>query len=219
MVRISLLRILLVIPFAGMPSFVAAQQPQTYKSADGRLHAKIAPVSRSCPEHLLVIFGRNGALLYRKDFSSSDCEHGDVIVRGEWSPDSEFFVLNVESIGGHKTGHSPVLFYSRHENKLYRLENYVGFIVAQDFTLEAPHIVRSEKQTSVGELEGVPIKVDLLRINGRSRPTPRFSRRPTITHKPKGATQRWKEVRSGGSASSGRWGSVPLFLSVKIRCN
>jgi len=60
--------------------------------------------------------------------SNSCCEHGDIIVRGEWSPDSQFFVFNVESAGGHQPGHRPVFFYSRSENKLYRLENYIGYI-------------------------------------------------------------------------------------------
>ena len=146
------------------PSLVRAQQPESYKSPDGILRVVITTVSKSCPEDRLVIRNHNGALFYRKDFSSSDCEHGDNIVRGEWSPDSQFFVFNVESTGGHQPGHRPVFFYSRSENKLYRLENYIGYIVAQDFTLEAPHIIKTEKQKIIGEMEGVPIKVDLSQI-------------------------------------------------------
>jgi hypothetical protein len=63
-----------------------------------------------------------------------------------------------------KPGHRPVFFYSRSENKLYRLENYIGYIVAQDFILEAPHIIKTEKQKIPGEMEGVPIKVNLSQI-------------------------------------------------------
>jgi hypothetical protein len=124
-------------------------------------------VSRSCPEDRLAIFRRNDALIFRKDFLSSDCEHGDVILRGEWSADSQFFVFNVESTGGHQPGHRPVFFYSRRENKLYRLENYVGYIVAQDFTLEGPHIIHTEKQKTIGRPEGVTINVDLSEIMRR----------------------------------------------------
>ena len=178
-----LLHIMCVALFGVAPGFVTAQGLQSYKSPDGGLRVVITPVSKSCPEDRLVIRKRNGALFYRKDFSSSDCEHGDNIVRGEWSPDSQFFVFNVESTGGHQPGHRPVFFYSRNENKLYRLENYIGYIVAQDFTLEAPHIIKTEKQKIIGGMEGVTIKVNLSQIfrrNGRDgepknsfNPTPR----------------------------------------------
>jgi hypothetical protein len=165
-----LLHILFVTFFGVAPSLVRAQRPQSYKSPDGTLRVAITPVSKSCPEDRLVIRNRHGALFYRKDFSSSDCEHGDGVVRGEWSSDSQFFVINVESTGGHQPGHRPVFFYSRSENKLYRLENHIGYIVARDFTLEAPHIIKTEKQKIMGGTEGVPIKVNLsqmLRRKGR----------------------------------------------------
>jgi hypothetical protein len=171
-----LLRILFVTLLGVAPGLVRGQQPQSYKSPDGILRVVITPVSKSCPEDRLLIRKRDGALFYRKDFSSSDCEHGFSIARGEWSPDSQFFVFNVESTGGHQPGHRPVYFYSRSENKLYRLENYVGYIVAQDFTLEAPHIIKTEKQKIPGEMEGVPIKVNLsqiLRRKGRDGETKR----------------------------------------------
>jgi hypothetical protein len=159
-----LLHILFVTFFGVAPNLVTAQQSQSYKSPDGVLRVVITPVSKSCPEDRLVIRKRDGALFYRKDFSSSDCEHGDSIVQGEWSPDSQFFVFNVESTGGHQPGHRPVFFYSRSRNKLYRLENYIGYIVAQGFTLEAPHIIKTEKQKIIGEMEGVPIKINLSQI-------------------------------------------------------
>jgi hypothetical protein len=118
-------------------------------------------VSKICAEARLAIFTVSGAVLYQRGFSSSDCEHGEVIVRGQWTADSRLFVFNVESTGGHQPGHKPVLFYSRRSNKLYRLENFIGYIAAQDFTLEAPHIIRIEKQKTAGEVAGVPISVDL----------------------------------------------------------
>jgi hypothetical protein len=159
-----LLQILSIALLGVAPGLVTAQQLQSYKSPDGILRGEITRVSKSCPEDRLVIRKRDGALIYRKHFSSSDCEHGDNIVRGEWSPDSQFFVFNVESTGGHQSGHRPVFFYSRNENKLYRLENYIGYIFAQDFTLEAPHFIKTGTQKIIGEMEGVPIKVNLSQI-------------------------------------------------------
>jgi hypothetical protein len=170
--RNMLLHILFLTFLCGMPSLVRAQQPHSYKSPDADFRVQIKPVRKSCLEDRLEIFRRTGALLYQKDFSSPDCAHGAVIVRGEWSPDSQFFVFNVESTGGHQPGHRPIFFYSRRENKLHRLENYTGYIVAQDFTLAAPHIIETEKRKSIGAVEGVPIKVNLsqmLRRRGRRR--------------------------------------------------
>jgi hypothetical protein len=142
---------------------------QQFKSPDGRLRAIITPVSKSCAENQITIFTAGGFLLYRKDFASSDCEHGDVIIRGQWTPDSSFFVFNVESTGGHQAGHRPVLFYSRRSNRLYRLETFIGYVVAADFTVEAPHVILTEKQKTVGDNEGVPIRVDLDRLLRRGR--------------------------------------------------
>jgi len=147
-----------------MPSRAQGQQVQTHLSPDRTLRVKTTPVSKACPEGRITILKPNGALLFRQSFSSSDCEHGSIIVRAEWTTDSQFFVFNVASTGGHQPGHRPVFFYSRRENKLYRLENFIGYIVAQDFTLEAPHIVGTEKQKSVGESEGIAIKINLRRI-------------------------------------------------------
>lgn len=126
-------------------------------------------MSRKCPESRLMILSRQGVLRYRKNFSSPDCEHGAAIVRGEWTPDSQFFVFNVESTGGHQPGHLPVYFYSQKRNKLYRLEDYIGYIVAQDFTIQAPHIIHTERQKWIGQqsFEEVPIQVNLSQIMKR----------------------------------------------------
>ena len=168
-VRSSCLQILLITSFCAVPVFVRTQHPQQIKSPDGSLRASITSLSKSCAENRLAIYTVSGALLYRKDFTSSDCEHGDVIMRGQWTADSRFFVFNVESTGGHQPGHKPVLFYSRRSNRLYRLENFIGYIVAQDFTLEAPHIIRTEKQKTVGESGGFPVRIDLDRLSRRRR--------------------------------------------------
>lgn len=145
-----------------IPSVVEAQQ--NYNSPDGTLRVRITSVSKSCAEDRLGIFSRTGALIYQKDFLSSDCEHGNTVVRGEWSSDSQFFIFNVESTGGHQPGHRPVYVYSRGKKKLYSLENYIGYLVAQDFTLEAPHTLKTEKQKTRGGFDGVPIEVNLSQI-------------------------------------------------------
>ncbi len=159
---------MLAVSVAFLPRIASAQHVGTYRSPDGTLLARYVPVNRGCPESRLSISG-HGSVLYRKDFASADCEHGSVIVRGEWTPDSRFFAFNIESTGGHQPGHKPVLFYSRVENKLYRLENFIGYIVAQDFTLKAPHTLQTEKQKVAGGAEGTRIEVDLSRVGSQMR--------------------------------------------------
>ncbi len=162
--RLRLLQLMLITCFIARPCRVPGQQVQTYPSPDRTLRVKTALMSKTCPESRIKIFKPGGALLFRKQFSSSDCEHGSRIVRAQWTADSQFFVFNVESTGGHQPGHKPVFFYSRRKNQLYRLERFIGYLVAQDFTLEAPHMVGTEKQKRVGESEGIPIKINLRRL-------------------------------------------------------
>src|SRR5260221_9023286 len=168
--RINSLCILLISSFVAMASLVRAEQPQNYKSPDDFFHVRITPAGKICPEARLAILNRAGAVLYRKDFSSSGCEHGYVIVRGEWSPDSKFFVFNVESTGGHQPGHLPVYFYSRRENKLYRLEDFIGYIVSRGFSFKTPHIIGTAKKKRPRRDERIPIKINFCPIVSQRHP-------------------------------------------------
>jgi hypothetical protein len=162
--KTMLLYTLLATSLPAKPGPAPTPQSKVYRSPDGALRVRVIAVSEKCPENRLAILKRNGALLYRKDFSSPDCEHGSGIVRGEWSADSQFFVFNVSLSGGHQPGHRPLYFYSRRKNRLYSLENDIGYIIAADFTLKDPHIVLTEKQKFVGGDVGVPVQVDLSRV-------------------------------------------------------
>jgi hypothetical protein len=117
----------LVVLFVSLSGIAHAQR--NYKSPDGALRVRITSVSKSCPEDRLTIFRRNGALLFRKDFSSSDCEHGEGVAHGKWTPDSQFFVFNTGFTGGHQPWHRFVYVYSRRKNRLYLLENYIGCVI------------------------------------------------------------------------------------------
>jgi len=146
-----------------------AKHVQWFRSPDGALRVSVRSVSQDCPETRLTISSTTKGIIYRKDFSSSDCEHGSSFIRGEWTPDSGFFVFSIESTGGHQPGHKPVLFYNRVESTLYRLEDFIGYIVAQDFSLKAPHNLQTEKQLSTGSADGIRIEVDLSRVGRRMR--------------------------------------------------
>jgi len=75
-------------------------------------------------------------LVLGKTSRPSDCERGDSIGRGEWSPDSQFFVFTVREYRWSSAGDLPVSSIAEAKQAL-RLENYIGYMLAQDFTLEA----------------------------------------------------------------------------------
>ena len=118
-------------------------------------------------ESRVEIRNMKGMVLATKDFKSPDGEHGRNVQKREWSPDSQFFVFNVESTGGHQPGHLPVNFYSRRDHKLYLLEHFVGYITSQDFALKAPDVLKTRSQKLPGASEDVPLAVSLSRIVGR----------------------------------------------------
>ena len=80
----------------------------------------------------------------KRSFASADGEHGLVIVRAAWSPDSGFFVFSGASSGGHQPWHSPIFVYSREANTFYELDKCLSGIavVDPDFDISSPHLLR-----------------------------------------------------------------------------
>ena len=126
---------------------VSSAQPrkarQEYRSPDGKLVATVIEVN-GVREFRVEIRASKGKLLLTEDFSSDDMDHGQVICKAAWTPDGEFFVFSMESSGGHSVMSRPTLFYSRKQNRLFNLEDTVGFITEPDFKLEAPDWIITE---------------------------------------------------------------------------
>jgi hypothetical protein len=136
---------------------------QFYRSPDGTVTVRISQLSAKCAESLVEVRSARGHLLLQKRYGSLDREHGIVVNRGVWTADSKFFVFNAQASGGHQPWHWPVYFYSRSVNSVRVLDNYIGPIVAPDFTIRRPHII----ETRVLEMQndpGKPITVDLMRL-------------------------------------------------------
>ncbi len=114
-------------------------------------------------ESLIEVRSAKGHSLLRKSYGSPDCEHGMSVNRGAWTPDSKFFVFNAQASGGHQPWHWPVYFYSRSANGVRVLDNYIGPIVAPDFTIKRPHIIGTRVLEIQNDL-GKPISVDLVRL-------------------------------------------------------
>ena len=120
-------------------------------------------------ESRVEIRDRSGKLLSVKDFSSSDSNHGGVVAKDDWTPDSQFFVFNVESSGGHQPWRSPVWFYSRRDQKFREISELLGGrpvleVSALPFEIIAPHSVRVTTWTRPGvdSKNEVTLVVDLI---------------------------------------------------------
>ena len=88
---------------------------------------------------------KSGKLLAKRDYSSSDGEHGYGVTKAAWTPDSQFFVYSLESSGGHSSWHSPVQFYSRKKNSFASLDDALNDAVMNpQFTVSAPDRVTVE---------------------------------------------------------------------------
>ena len=152
-------------------------------SPDGQVRAvliTLAPTTDYGGEESRVeIRDQTSKLLMVKDFSSSDSNHGGVIGDAEWTPDSQFFVFNVESSGGHQPWQSPVWFYSRIDRKLHEILDMLGGrpvlqLEPPPFQIIAPHSVRVTTWIRPGlEPENeVTLVVDLASPAPSASPTP-----------------------------------------------
>jgi hypothetical protein len=120
-----------------------------------------------------------GKLLSVKDFSSSDSNHGGLVVDTEWTADSKFFVFSLESSGGHQPWQSPVWFYSRSDRKFREIYDLLGGrpvlqLDAPPFQIVEPDSVKVTTWTrpGLGEKDNVTVVVNLAAPRPSAYPTP-----------------------------------------------
>ena len=141
---------------------------QVIVSPDGALRAIIIPVDRNAgfigSESRVEIRKSDRELLSAASYASSDGEHGLGVMKGQWTPDSQFFVYNTSSSGGHQPYHSPTFFYSRRSNRIRNIEELTHSMVLDQspFEIVAPHSVTVVCIAKYdGSLDGVMILANL----------------------------------------------------------
>src|SRR5262249_26370182 len=157
-------------------SLLTRTQSKQYFSLDRFLRAVIIPVGKKgyeSAESRVEIRGSSGKALRWKSFASQDGEHGMGVIHTEWTVDSQFFVFNTGSSGGHQPWHLATYFYSRGENKFYCLDDYIG-PVTSDFILEGRNSVKTTRLNfkANNEKEPVTVKLSKLLDHGQRRSTP-----------------------------------------------
>lgn len=139
---------------------IHAQVPDQYVSPDGKTVAIVETMAGpKANESNVGIFevsvaGTSSTPRRNQSFVSIDGEHGLIVVRSAWSPNSNYFVFSGKSSGGHQPWHSPLFVYSRRTNRLFKLDTCLPRIavVAPEFDLSSPHFARVTVDDFVGDV-------------------------------------------------------------------
>lgn len=144
-----------------------------YWSPDNALQAVIHPSPENAPqvqpEFILEVLTKANKTICTVAFTSKDLDHGSLLMKALWSPDSNYFVFSTFSSGGHSSWHYPTFCYARSKNAVFYLDELVGGpLVVSDFDIFNPAVFYSkrlnyEKGKKIAE-EPIAVKVDLSRI-------------------------------------------------------
>lgn len=140
-----------------------AEDLRTYPSPDGKYLAYIILLQKGSyglGESRIEIRETSGAVLCSQSYGSEDGEHGFVVDRGGWTPNSQFFVYSMSSSGGHQSWHFPTDFIAVSDFKVRSLDDYLGPITDPDFVLRAPDIVKTTGRRKA-DLEEADFEVKL----------------------------------------------------------
>ncbi len=149
-----------------------------YWSPDNTLQAVIHPSPENAPqvqpEFILELLTKTNKTICRVAFTSKDLDHGSLLVKALWSPDSKYFVFSTFSSGGHSSWHYPTFCYARSKDAVFELDELAGGpLVDSDFAILNPAVFCSkrlnyEKGKKIAE-EPIPVKVDLSRISYKTK--------------------------------------------------
>jgi hypothetical protein len=135
---------------------------QDYRSPDGKLIARVIEVNKA-HEARVEIRNSKGKQLLTQDYSSPDMERGQGLQKAAWTPDGEFFVFSMENTGGHSPMGRPTFFYSRRQNRIYDLDDAIGYITEWNFKLEAPNwVITKRLDQESGESETARVALSTL---------------------------------------------------------
>jgi len=123
-----------------LASWTSAAFGATYRSPDSALQAKVLMPGLG-HENRVSIQDIHEAVKAEADYTSDDGEHGLVVDRAAWSPDSQFFVFSTSSSGGHQAWQCATFFFDRHDGKIHDLAEFLPPIADPDFKIRAPSIL------------------------------------------------------------------------------
>jgi hypothetical protein len=140
-----------------------------YAAPDSTLLVLVVPADKSLSatpdsESRVEFRDAAGKLLAAKDYSSPQGDDGYYLVKGAWTPDSDYFVYSITSSGGHEPWSFPTAVYSRHGNLVRYVDAMIGGKpnLSPDFTIVAPHTLNTTTWKEAGRIDAaMPVSVDL----------------------------------------------------------
>ena len=125
--------------FASMGASAVANE---YRSPDGQVTAVVRHGGSDDCEARIAWRSASGRVVLRKSFVSSNHANGYCVQSAAWTPDSQFFIFNLYSSGGHSPWHFPTWFFSRRTASVEALQDYIADpVTGAKISVSAPDIV------------------------------------------------------------------------------
>lgn len=152
--------------------------PEVYPSPDKKTRATVVPddVSLNATpdmESRVVIRAADGNTLNSVDHSSPRGTNGYYVDRAQWSPDSQFFVYNLVSSGGHSPWQHPTMVYSVQHNRFASFSDLIGGgpVLSETFKFEGGNVLIASTWKREGARDDpVPVSVDLAAAFNKLKP-------------------------------------------------
>ena len=149
-------------------AFPAQAAVRHFRSPDGCYLASAASQPSDNGEGVVTLFRNGKRLCTRRSFVSGDGNHGEVVERAAWTPDSSFFVFTTFSSGGHSAWHHWTFVWSRRDNKIHSFDDAYQCTVTASFQVRKPDVLSTRVLDvhAVGDATspGAPITVRLSRV-------------------------------------------------------
>ena len=112
-------------------------------------------------------------MLNSKSFASPRGTEGYYVATAQWSPDSQFFVFNLTSSGGHSPWFPPIWVFSREQNRFVSFSDMIEGkpTLAAAFSFSGPHTVTATAVDKIGSEKQIPVSVDLAEAIKKIAPT------------------------------------------------
>ena len=140
-----------------------------HASPDKKLHAVVLPVEISLNatpdmESRIVFRSVAGDTLNSLSHASPRGMNGFYVDAAQWSPDSQFFVYNLVSSGGHSPWSHPTMVYSVQRNRFGHLSEMIDGrpILSENFQFSGEHMLMVSTWKQEGKPDDpTPVTVDL----------------------------------------------------------
>jgi hypothetical protein len=119
-------------------------------SPDGRLVAEILSRMADFTEDTVKIITKESGSYAEFPMTSPTGANGRNVLKGEWSPDSKFFVFSTFSSGGHSGWNFRTFVYAVDANTFAAVDEKVRPVTSKDFKLLPAHTLQVDTLNPLG---------------------------------------------------------------------